>query len=82
MEHELLNTYPVLVEKPGEIVAHFKMTVLIVENRTMAVTGLPLDVTHFKSDKKIEDEEINKLLAVFLLFDKSLNIDFNWKMLY
>lgn len=64
MEHDLLNTYPVLIEKPGEIVAHFKFTVLIVENRTFAITGLPLDVSHFKSDKKIEDEEINKLLAV------------------
>lgn len=64
MEHELLNTYPVLVEKQGEIVAHFKMTVLIVENRTFAVSGLPLDVTHFKTENKIVDEEINKLLAV------------------
>lgn len=64
MEHDLLNTYPVLIEKPGEIVAHFKFTVLIVENRTFAITGLPLDLSHFKSDKKIEDEEINKLLAM------------------
>ena len=64
MEHDLLNPYPVLVEKPGDIVAHFKFTVLILENRTFAITGLPLDVTHFKSDKKIEDEEINKILAV------------------
>jgi len=64
MEHDLLNTYPVLVEKPGEIVAHFKYTVLVVENRTFAITGLPLDLTHFKSDKKIEDEGINKLLSM------------------
>jgi len=35
MEHDLLNPYPVLAEKTGEIVAHFKYTVLILKSSTM-----------------------------------------------
>jgi hypothetical protein len=28
-EHDLLNFYPVLLEKPGEVVASFKYTVVL-----------------------------------------------------
>jgi hypothetical protein len=31
---------------------------------TIALTGLPLDENAFKTEKKIADEEINKLLEV------------------
>jgi len=29
LKHDLLNPYPVLLEKSGELVAHFKVTALI-----------------------------------------------------
>jgi len=63
IKHELLHPYPVLTEKNGEFVAHFKYTVLILKGTTLAITGVPLDVARYKSDKKIEDEAIVKLLT-------------------
>jgi hypothetical protein len=40
----MLNAYPVLLEKQGEIVAHFKMTVMILAGGTFAITGLPVEL--------------------------------------
>merc|ERR1711948_97592 len=40
--HELLEEYPVLHEKSGEIVAQFKFTLLLLPGGTKKVTGLPL----------------------------------------
>merc|ERR1712190_520530 len=40
--HELLEEYPVLHEKLGEVVAQFKFTVLLLPGGTKKVTGLPL----------------------------------------
>jgi len=34
-EHELLNPYPVLLEKPDDVIAHFKYTVLIMGKNTV-----------------------------------------------
>jgi methionine aminopeptidase len=53
IEHDLLNEYPVLSEKQGEIVAHFKYTVLITSGSTIQVTGLPLEDGNFHSEFKI-----------------------------
>lgn len=35
LEHDLLNNYPVLLEKPGEIVASFKYTVALLSGGTI-----------------------------------------------
>merc|ERR1711904_600395 len=40
--HELLEEYPVLKEKPDEIVAQFKFTVLLLPGGTKKITGLSL----------------------------------------
>ncbi len=40
------------------------MTVAINASSTLNITGLNLDETLFKTDKKIADEEITKLLEV------------------
>merc|ERR1712190_290432 len=40
--HELLEEYPVLHEKLGEVVAQFKFTVLLLPGGTKKITGLPL----------------------------------------
>jgi methionine aminopeptidase len=43
VDHDLLVPYPVLFEKPGDLVAHFKYTVLLMPNGNVSVTtGLPL----------------------------------------
>jgi len=64
LKHDLLHQYPVLTEKSGEFVAHFKYTVLILKGSTLVVTGLPVDATKLKTDKKIEDKAILDLLAL------------------
>merc|ERR1711920_94193 len=40
--HELIEEYHVLKEKPGEFVAQFKFTVLLLPGGTKKITGLPL----------------------------------------
>lgn len=63
--HELLEEYPVLKEKPEEVVAQFKFTVLLLPGGTKKITGLafgPLE-GQAKTAKKVEDEELKKILA-------------------
>jgi len=62
-EHDLLNAYPVLFEKEGEIVAHFKFTALLLPNGTVQATGLPLDISKLQTSGKIKDEGLSKLLS-------------------
>lgn len=63
LEHELLVPYPVLAEKEGDVVAQFKITVMITKGKTTALTGLPLDESLFKSEHELKDQEILDLLA-------------------
>jgi len=64
LNHGLLLPYPVLYEKPDAIVAHFKYTVLLMSNGNDKITGAPLQ--EIQSDKKVEDEELVKLLQTSL----------------
>ena len=48
--HGLLHLYPVLTEKEGVVVAHFKFTILMLPSGPSKVTGLPLP-PQFVSDK-------------------------------
>jgi hypothetical protein len=52
----------VLIEKPGSLVAQFKITVMITKGKTTALTGLPLDEKLFQSVHEIKDEEVLKLI--------------------
>lgn len=69
LNHELLHAYPVLHEKNGELVAHFKTTVLITANGVDKVTFAPLQ--NLESEKKLEDEAVIKLLQTALKSKKS-----------
>lgn len=62
-KHDLFHAYPVLTEKPGEYVAQFKYTIAILKNSVVVLAGLPLNVENYKSEHKIENEELVKLLA-------------------
>jgi methionine aminopeptidase len=55
IKHDLLNAYPVLTEKKGELVAQFKITVMILQGSTITITGLPIDLTKFKTENAIKD---------------------------
>merc|ERR1712060_1002562 len=61
--HELLEEYPVLTEKSGEIIAQFKFTVLLLPGGTKKITGLPLGdlEKQLTPSGSVKDEEIKKL---------------------
>jgi len=63
LEHGILTPYPVLEEKKDQFVAHTKFTVLVMPNGPLKVTGAPLDAAEYKSDYKLTDETLVKLLA-------------------
>lgn len=63
--NQLVHEYPVMKERPGEFVAQFKFTVLLLPGGTKKVTGLPGEVVmnQAKTLHAIEDEDLRKLLA-------------------
>eukprot|EP00808_Paulinella_micropora_P007015 g410.t1 len=63
VEHGLLLPYPVLFEKEGESIVHFKYTALITANGTLQATTIPIKLDQVKATKEIKDEEIKALLA-------------------
>ncbi|MCD7464094.1 ERBB-3 BINDING PROTEIN 1 [Datura stramonium] len=63
VNHELLQPYPVLHEKPGDLVAHIKFTVLLMPNGSDRVTSHALQ--ELKPTKTTENEpEIKAWLAL------------------
>ncbi|KAL6508047.1 ERBB-3 BINDING PROTEIN 1 [Orobanche gracilis] len=62
MNHDLLQPYPVLHEKPGDLVAHIKFTVLLMPNGSDRITSHPLQ--DLKPTKTVDDPEIKAWLAL------------------
>lgn len=63
LDHDLMTPYPVLTEKAGELVAHFKTTIAVLPRSTVVLSGeVPL-AARFDSDKKIQDAELSALIA-------------------
>ncbi|EXB52379.1 Proliferation-associated protein 2G4 [Morus notabilis] len=62
VNHDLLQPYPVLHEKPGDLVAHIKFTVLLMPNGSDRITSHPLQ--ELQPTKIIEDPEIKSWLAL------------------
>merc|ERR1711994_234360 len=60
--HKLIEPFQVLFDKEGAHVAQYKFTVLLMPNGPHKITGLPFDEAICKSEKSIEDAEIQKLL--------------------
>lgn len=75
LKNEMLHAYPCLWEKPGEAVAHFKQTVLLMPNGPDPVTGLlapgALPPPAHASDKALADEGLLALLKEPLKASKS-----------
>lgn len=42
----------------GEFVAQFKFTVLLMPNGPLKITGLPVDLSLYPTDKSVEDKEL------------------------
>lgn len=63
IKHDLVDSYPVLYEKEGELVAQFKFTVLILPNSTNRLNSFPLPFV--TSEFRYEtDPEISAILAM------------------
>lgn len=62
VNHDLLQPYPVLHEKPGDLVAHIKFTVLLMPNGSDRITTHPLQ--ELQPTKTIDDPEIKAWLAL------------------
>lgn len=62
VNHKLIEPFQVLYERPGELVAQFKFTVLLLPSGTHRITGLPFDKSPCKSERSIKDPELNALL--------------------
>jgi len=63
--HELLDEYPILQEKTGEVIAQFKFTVLLLPGGTKRITGLPLGSLEKQaaSTLSVVNEDMKKLLS-------------------
>ncbi|KAL4711726.1 hypothetical protein ACJJTC_003493 [Scirpophaga incertulas] len=62
VNHKLIEPFQVLYERPGEIVAQFKFTALLLPSGTHRITGIPFEKSQCKSDRSIKDPELNSLL--------------------
>lgn len=57
LNHDLLQPYPVLQEKVGEVVAQFQRTVAILPRSTVVLAGqIALDEARFEGDNKLSAE--------------------------
>ncbi len=61
--HNLLVSYPVLYEKPGETVARCSVTVLVLPSKTLRITDVAQPVCQ---TEVMLDEEVKALLAISL----------------
>jgi hypothetical protein len=67
-----MTAYPVLFEKPGDIVAQFKFSALITDKNTIRTTeGPPLQAEVGQgTDKSVTDEALAALLATEIVKKK------------
>jgi len=65
VDHELLQEFQVIEEKAGDIVAHFKSTVLVFPSKTVVLAGaLPIDAAKLSdASHSIKDEALKALVA-------------------
>ena len=64
VKNELLHPYPVLSEKKGDVVAQFKYTIAVRKEGPLIISGNTVDLSKYKSEYKIADEGVLKLLEV------------------
>jgi len=63
LKHDLFHAYPVLTEKAGEFVAQFTFTMVILKNGSQHITGLPVDEGVLKTENKVTDQDVLKILS-------------------
>jgi hypothetical protein len=63
LKAELVTPYPVLVERPGAVIGHAKMTLLLMPSGTLKVTGEGFPEVAFTSEHKPSEATL-KILAL------------------
>ena len=63
-KHNILYSFPVLAERPNDLVAQFKVTVLILESGVIVATPVLFNPAAYKTEKVLTDEAIKKTLEV------------------
>ncbi|XP_060527415.1 proliferation-associated protein 2G4 [Cylas formicarius] len=63
VKNKLIEPFQVLYEKPSEIVAQYKFTVLLMPNGPHRITGLQFDPTLYESECSITDTDLKSLLS-------------------
>ncbi|XP_018579269.1 proliferation-associated protein 2G4 [Anoplophora glabripennis] len=62
VKNKLIEPFQVLYEKPGEFVAQYKFTVLLMPNGPHKITGLPLEPELYQSEYSITDPDLKSIL--------------------
>mmetsp|Transcript_29198 Transcript_29198/g.54660 ORF Transcript_29198/g.54660 Transcript_29198/m.54660 type:complete len:387 (-) Transcript_29198:138-1298(-) len=73
LTHSLVQGYPVLQEKDGEVVAHIKFTALLTSSGTLKISGLNVDLSKISSEYSVKNEEVKKILATEIAKKKKRN---------
>lgn len=63
VSHKMIEPFQVLYEKPSEVVAQFKYTVLLMPSGINLVTGLPFKMEKYQSEHSITDPELKELVT-------------------
>lgn len=64
LKHNMLYSYPVLAERANDLVAQFKVTVLILESGTVVITPVLFNADAYKTERQITDEFVKTTLEV------------------
>ncbi|OMJ84102.1 hypothetical protein SteCoe_14855 [Stentor coeruleus] len=64
LKHNILYSFPVLAERPNDLVAQFKVTVLILENGTIVATPVIFTPEAYKTERNVTDEGVKKTLEI------------------
>lgn len=58
INHKVIEPFPVLFEKGGELVAQFKFTVILMPSGPIRITGLPIESDLYDTEHSIADPEL------------------------
>lgn len=73
-QHELLIPYDVYEDKKGETVVQFFTTIALTKNGIIKISGPATpDLSKFKTDKAVTDEELLKVIAAPLKSNSKKN---------
>ncbi|KAI8987622.1 peptidase M24, structural domain-containing protein [Mycotypha africana] len=62
-KHQTVLPYDVVYERDDAVVAQYLATIMVTKNGNTLLTNPRFDAVQVQTDKKVKDEEINKLLA-------------------